>query len=294
MVENNMNLRETHIIGEQTREYIVGEQARSALERYHVVLTGTSYAQAPFSFVRHHPAISQILVSLAGTGEVLVDGEWRDCGPGQIYITPASTLHAYRALVDEEWKVCWVIYHDERSAFSIIPIERPLLLTLDALELAIAIDGLYHESLDRAESLLLTQWAHLIDVYAQRIIRQKSEDRRLFPLWKQVDTRLAHSWNNQELAALAGMSSEHLRRLCQQQHGCSPMRHITALRMQRAMALLISESASIEAISLRVGYENPFAFSTAFKNYTGVAPLLYRRQHGSSSTVQSALDQQIP
>ena len=293
MVENNIPLRETHIIGNQTREYIVGEAARSALERHHIVLTGISYAQAPFAFVRHQPAIGQILVSLEGAGEVLVDGEWLNCGPGQIYVTPASVFHAYRAYTDEFWKVCWVIYNDERSTLPVIPLERPALLALDAPELAIAIDGLYHESLGKAESTLLAQWAHLIDVYAQRIIKQKSEDRRLFPLWKQIDARLAYPWSNQELAALAGMSSEHLRRLCQQQYGCSPMRHVTALRMQRAMALLISESATIEAIALRVGYENPFAFSTAFKHYTGVAPVLYRKQHSSSISTQGISNQPI-
>jgi AraC-like DNA-binding protein/quercetin dioxygenase-like cupin family protein len=293
MVENNTNLRETHIIGEQTREYIVGESARPVLERHQIVLTGISYARKPFAFVRHHPAISQVLVSLEGMGEVLLDGEWRHCKAGQAYITPASVLHAYRACTDEIWKVCWVIYNDERRALPHISLERPTLLALEAPELAIAIDGLYHESLGQAESTLLAHWAHLVDVYAQRVIGQPSEDRRLFSLWKQVDASLAYPWNNQELAALAGMSSEHLRRLCQQEYGCSPMRHLTALRMQRAMALLISESANIEAIALRVGYENPFAFSTAFKHYTGLAPVMYRKQQSLAGGAQSAPKQSL-
>ncbi len=279
MAENNIHLRETHIIGLQTQEYIVGERARSALERYHIALAGISYAQKPFAFVRHHPTISQILVSLAGAGEVLVNGEWLNCGPGQVYLTPAAALHAYHARADESWKIGWVIFNEEQRARSIIPFERPLLLSTEAPELAIAIEGLYHESLGKAEETLLSQWAHLLDTYAQRIIRQQPEDRRLLPLWKQVDARLAHPWSNRELAALVGMSCEHLRRLCQQQYGCSPIKRVTALRMQRAMALLSSEGASIEVIALRVGYENPFAFSTAFKHYTGIAPSLYRKQH---------------
>jgi AraC-like DNA-binding protein/mannose-6-phosphate isomerase-like protein (cupin superfamily) len=278
MAENHIHLRETHIIGLHTREYIVGERARPALERHSIALAGISYAQTPFAFVRHHPSISQILVSLAGTGKVLVNGEWLNCGPDQVYLTPAAALHAYHARANENWKIGWIIFNEEQRAHPIIPLERPLLLSNEAPELAMAIEGLYHESLGKAEETLLSQWAFLIDAYAQRLIRQQPEDRRLLALWKQVDARLAHPWNNRELAGLVGMSCEHLRRLCQQQYGCSPIKRVTALRMQRAMALLSSESASIEVIALRVGYENPFAFSTAFKHYTGIAPSLYRKQ----------------
>ncbi|HEY4383580.1 MAG TPA: AraC family ligand binding domain-containing protein [Ktedonobacteraceae bacterium] len=192
MVENNIDLCETHIIGEQTREYIVGEQARSALERYHIMLAGISYAQVPFAFVRHRPAISQILVSLEGWGEVFLDGEWFSCGPGQVYLTPAAVSHAYRARSNEDWKICWVIYHSEQNVFPIIPLERPTLLSLNTPELVLAIEGIYHESLSQAEWTVLSQWAYLIDAYV---------------------------------------------------------------------------------------HENPFVFSTAFKRYTGVAPLLYRKQY---------------
>ena len=276
MLENNIQLRETHIVGEQTREYIVGARARPALDLYHIALAGISYAHPPFAFVRHRPSISQVLISLAGSGEVLVDREWLTCEPGMVYLTPAAAPHAYHARADQVWKVGWIMYNEEQSEFPLIPLQRPLLVSGEVQELALAIEGLYAECMGEAEDTLMYQWTHLIDTYVRRIIRQKTDDRRLTQLWKHVDARLASPWTNQALAELAGMSCEHLRRLCQQHYGCSPMKRVTWMRMQRAMVLLTGEGESIGQVALRVGYGNPFAFSTAFKRHTGVAPSLYR------------------
>ncbi len=59
------------------------------------------------------------------------------------------------------------------------------------------------------------------------------------------------------------------------------MNHVTALRMRQAMALLASESYTIETVAQQVGYDSPFAFSAAFKRHQGVSPSEYRQKaHG--------------
>lgn len=64
-----------------------------------VLLAGTSYAYGPFAFVRHCPAYSQILISLEGSGEVLINGEWLTCGPGMVYLTPDARRLLYKSLI---------------------------------------------------------------------------------------------------------------------------------------------------------------------------------------------------
>ncbi len=276
MIQTNTDLRETHIIGSNTREYIISPRMCQALSVYHMLLLGISYAYPPFGFVRLRPAMSQLLICLEGTGDVLVDGQWVRCTPGTAYLTPHGICHAYRASNEALWKVCWITYNDQSVVQPVISVDRPLLLEVEAQELVMVIEGLYHECMGQAEEAVLHQWTRLVQVYAQRILGQKQSDGRLLRLWKMVDARLAHHWSSEELAEHAGISSEHLRRLCQQQSGHSPMRHVTAMRMQRAMALLTSDSYSIAAIALSVGYENSFAFSTAFKRYVGMPPSVYR------------------
>lgn len=272
----NPDLREKHIIGSQTRESIVTPQVCRALSRYHIALAGVSYACAPFVFVRLRPQMSQVLACIEGEGEVWLNGGWERCRAGQVYLTPAHVFHAYHALEGCMWKVCWVSYDAQRMEHSLIRAEQPALVEGDGRGLLRALEGLYQECLGSDEEAVQHQWTHLVQVYARRHCEPMQGDQRLSRLWQTVDANLAHPWNSAALTRIAGMSAEHLRRLCQQQFSQSPMQHVTALRMQRAKALLVSDSASVESVAQRVGYENPFAFSTAFKRYTGMPPSAFR------------------
>lgn len=50
-------------------------------------------------------------------------------------------------------------------------------------------------------------------------------------------------------------------------------------RMKKAADLLISTDNSIQEISLQIGYENKSKFSTAFREYFGVTPVLFRKNN---------------
>jgi transcriptional regulator GlxA family with amidase domain len=54
------------------------------------------------------------------------------------------------------------------------------------------------------------------------------------------------------------------------------MQHVTHLRMRRAETLLQSTTAKLAVIARMVGYENVFAFSTAFRRIYHVPPSLRR------------------
>jgi AraC-like DNA-binding protein len=56
------------------------------------------------------------------------------------------------------------------------------------------------------------------------------------------------------------------------------MRQLAILRMRRAGMLLESTDQKIGAIARAVGYDNAFAFSTAFKRYAGASPAQYRER----------------
>ncbi|MCC6231431.1 MAG: helix-turn-helix transcriptional regulator, partial [Verrucomicrobiales bacterium] len=82
-------------------------------------------------------------------------------------------------------------------------------------------------------------------------------------------------WTLDDVARLAHMSGEHLRRICQRELGRSPMQHITFLRMRRAAELLASTQLKVEVVATEVGYQNPFVFSNTFKKWTGWRPSEY-------------------
>ncbi|WP_220198710.1 helix-turn-helix transcriptional regulator [Ktedonospora formicarum] len=277
MSESQINLRETHIVGSHTHEQIVGKQACQALSLHRIGLVGMSQARPPFRFERPRPFNSQLLLCLEGWGMILVDGEWQRCPPGTAYLTPPGVAHAYRAVEERPWSVCWVAYDDSLEQASIGG-ESTRQVQVDPQPLAAVIAGLYREYIGQAEPAAMQQWAELIALYAQRIIGPERQERRLQQLWEHVNQDISHDWSNEALANQLGISSEQLRRLCLQQLGESPMKYLTLLRMRRAMALLSSDSYSVEQVAMRIGYHNAFAFSTAFKRAAGVSPSAYRDQ----------------
>ncbi len=100
----------------------------------------------------------------------------------------------------------------------------------------------------------------------------------MLSLWERIDMNLAHPWTLGELCEAEAMSAEHLRRLCRRQTGRGPMHHVAFLRMRRAATLLESTRQKVNVIARTVGYENAFAFSTAFKRYLGASPDAYRKR----------------
>lgn len=273
MLEINASLGEKHIIGAQTQEWLISYKECAPFRMYGIALVGITQAGPQFCFERLAPTITQLLVGVEGEGEVWMDGDWRPFEAGNAFFTPAHAPHGYRAVPGKPWRVCWVIYTTEFRHGPTLGISKPQVAPVDVAPISSAIQNLHREAMGAAEPAMLRDWSSLVHAYAQRAIAPTG---RLQPLWSDVGLDLAHPWSVEDLADRAGMSLEHLRRLCHKEIDRSPMRYVTELRMRQAAALLASESYTIEEVASRVGYENPFAFSTAFKRCVGHSPSQYR------------------
>ncbi len=255
-------------IGKNTRELILGQASCPSLIPYGVQLVGTSEAVLGFRFERIAPGFVQILACLGGEGEVLIDNEWKRCSPGQAYITPQRMPHSYRAIKRSTWKLVWLQYDEANVTIE----EPPSLKTVDSPMFEQTFLGLYREQSTTAEHAVLASWAHLLDTTARRTLARQIHDPRLNELWELIASDLSRPWTLEEMADVANLSSEHLRRLCHATLHRSPMRHLTYLRMRHAAELLALSDMKIEVIGRLVGYDNQFAFSTAFKREIGLSP----------------------
>jgi AraC-like DNA-binding protein len=262
------HLREIHRIGGTSSEFLIHPEHCPALNRYAIGLAGVSLAGPAFRFVRHHPIRGQILVCFRGRGRVFVDNQWRRCEAGQAYVSPPARLHAYESL--GQWEVGWIGYAHGQIGKGAPNIAKPVLIEIDPRPLEHALWGLHQEISTRREPAMLDHWGEILGTLGVRIL-EPYRSSRLWRLWLIVQADLGKPWTLPALAQLSGYSAEHLRRLCMSEIGCSPMQHVTRLRMQQAISL-ISAGHTIAAAAHAVGYENTFAFSTAFKRQLGVAP----------------------
>ena len=273
ITDNTMTPREMHMIGGSTREWIVSAALCPALSAHDITLAGLTEAGPDFRFVRADPSIAQTLACTGGRGWVWIDGGWECCEAGQMYVTPPSAFHAYRADGAVPWKLCWVQSRENWLGIS----DCPRLLSGETGPLAEAISGLHREVMQPADPSFVPPWAFLVSAYARRLVQSGGGDPRLRRLWESVNADLSAPWTVEELARRVSLSPEHLRRLCQAELGVSPVRHVAALRMRRAAAFLASEAYTVEAVARLVGYDSPYAFSTAFKRRMGVPPSEYRQ-----------------
>jgi AraC-like DNA-binding protein len=88
----------------------------------------------------------------------------------------------------------------------------------------------------------------------------------------------AHRWTVAALAARVGMSRAAFAARFAGLVGEPPLTYLTGWRMTLAADLLRDTEATIATVARKVGYEDAFAFSVAFKRARGVSPSAWRRQ----------------
>jgi AraC-like DNA-binding protein len=265
-------------LGEDTREWVVRARTSPLLARRRIVRIGVSDAAHGLEFSRPNPQFSRVLACFSGRGEVLVDGAWRPCEPGCAYLTPASSPHGHRAVRGSRWGIAWIVYH--RRAPRHVAIDGPpRLVDADPEPLRLAALGLHREMLGVDPGPLAPHWLDLAHACAQRIARTSSDRAGLWRLWSEIAADPQHDWTLAEMAELAGVSPEQLRRRCLAEHGQAPMHRATLLKMRHAAGLL-DAGDSVASVAEAVGYRSRFAFSTAFKRCLGRSPSAHRRSRG--------------
>ena len=87
---------------------------------------------------------------------------------------------------------------------------------------------------------------------------------------------LGQGLGNSQLCRSIGMSPSNFQRCFKQETGFSPQRYAMELRLENARSRLMSGSDSIPLIATECGFSDRYAFSKAFRKYTGVSPARYR------------------
>jgi AraC family transcriptional regulator len=96
---------------------------------------------------------------------------------------------------------------------------------------------------------------------------------------RSMQENLGDSITIDDMARTAMFSKFHFSRMFQRVTGISPGRFLSALRLQEAKRLLLTESLTVADISYLVGYNSIGTFSSRFRMSVGVSPTIYR-QHG--------------
>ncbi|TWH44404.1 AraC-like DNA-binding protein [Rhodococcus rhodochrous J38] len=103
-----------------------------------------------------------------------------------------------------------------------------------------------------------------------------------------LHSKPAAPWNNDRLAAAAGVSRPTLARRFTALVGRPPMAYLAWWRVILAATLLRDTTETLATIADRVGYGSPYALSHAFEREFGTTPGRYRKQAVSRSAAASS------
>jgi AraC-like DNA-binding protein len=212
---------------------------------------------------------------------VSVRGAWQpyDAGtacllknPAAINIDPGD---------DTDWGYSFVCYTGTLGGIAADRFNGSLCRPWQASGLVQAIRGLHAEASGGNSPALVHHWVELIHGYVIGFSCPTKTDERVARAWRLISGNLKRDWSVDDMASAAMMSSEHFRRLCLKDLGCSPMKHLTTLRVEKAAELLSFTDSKIEAICEEVGYEYRSTFSNVFTKVFGVRPSAYRESKAS-------------
>ncbi len=191
-------------------------------------------------------------------------------------MAPPRVLNAFHTPAGTSWTFAWIRYEEPSWVRPLVGAGTPLRLKTGADELGRIIHGLRDEWAGPRDPAVIHHWINLVQAHARRLTRMWQGNERLWRFWEEVGTQLDAGWKLGSLAAKCHMSSEHLRRICHEELGRSPMEHLTFMRMQRAQEILEKTDEKIETVARMVGYSSSGVFSRAFVRCIGLKPTEYR------------------
>ena len=110
-------------------------------------------------------------------------------------------------------------------------------------------------------------------------------DPRIVVVLLEIERRLAEPLTVGALAAIAALSSSRFAHLFRGETGTTPIRHLQAVRMERARLLLDRTSLSVSDVMKRVGYADPSHFRRDFRRHHGTAPREWRQVGTGAASV---------
>lgn len=99
-----------------------------------------------------------------------------------------------------------------------------------------------------------------------------------------IHKNIAKDWSLESLAKEMGLSRNGFSTNFKNKLGESPIQYLTKIRLQESQKLLSTTELTIETIAEKVGYNDAFTFSKAFKRKIGLSPKDFRKEDLASKS----------
>ncbi|WP_440906213.1 AraC family transcriptional regulator [Catenovulum sp. SX2] len=276
-------------LGQRCVEHYLADDEFAALKSWQIYMGGLSVLEGDYHVARTLPQQHLVVFTVKGRGVWHADyPEFDYINTGDALFIPAGSPFNFKACLHQGWQTVWFIL-PAGGFWQSFPQQIKLIRSSTAIyddvgqQCVKILQGMLQERF--ADDVLSQQmhqtYAQQIYILLKRQLQQLDEVvdlnvKRVQALFRQVALQPEQKWTVERMCQQCNYSRAHLFRLCQQTFACSPLQKITQIRMQKAGLLLKTTQLSIQQIADLVGYDNPFNFSTRFKQWMKVSPSQYR------------------
>lgn len=249
----------------------------------YIAEAGISDLHPGYELGRTNPRFHLLLVTVLGKGKFFRPTSSHEVTVGSVLIVPAHVPFGYRPQKGR-WRFLWYHLREREKWRRLESGDATIWRTYLTKSLEGATEGFLRESRrrDPTSHRAAELYGELVALYIERElggqtdVADHSMTQQLYSLWDTAAENLKHAWTVEELAQIMGVSASHFHRICVTHAGVPPMKMITRLRMERAQELLIMYDYPVRIIADMIGYDNEFAFFTAFRKFSGVTPTQFR------------------
>lgn len=277
-----------------TTSYTVAINPHSEQTDYSVLFAGRSQTEPLHTVGPQVLDYFLIHYVVSGEGTFHSHGKTYSLQAGSSFFIFPGDLVSYVASEQHPWKYRWVALQGENVSQILREVgitpeypvyhaaqPSPRLRTLFAkiLEVLRKKDAAVHFESKGYLYILLSEYANIFKQSQRIALKPKSH------LHEQMEQAirwltLQHSQpvTIHELADSLGYHRTYLSKKFKEYTGVSPQQFLLRIRMERAVALL-QKSLTIKEVASSVGFNDALYFSKQFKNWYGIAPSEYRKQH---------------
>lgn len=301
-----MNISEEH----QVAEFMLPDMDST----FQIFAAHLRTVTSEWSYPRHSHPLFEVNLLLAGSQEMIVNGQRYVQAPGDLLLLRPEDVHESRALGAERMTYyCLHFNVDDRVLRELLcrdedflhggqsELARTIRPSLDKL-IGLTSGGAGIKLADKMRTLsaVFELFAGLSEGLAENGVSGVSGSRMNRVAaeiaaglekcveepasWEagdgegDADDAIADKTRETVAAVTAGLgySASSCNRMFRSVYGMSPRQYLSALKLKKAKLLLMEPELSVEAVSIRLGYKDIAHFSRQFKRWTGESPGKFR------------------
>ena len=227
---------------------------------------------------------------LSGQGYFYMNNRKYTLKAGQCFFIPPVTSSLYKAEPSNPWTYIWICFNGENAPTlcehchltgetpvqqldSVLPYRETILEMMSHPQLTPSGEAYIQSGLYRIIALLEEEF------HACYTTMESNDNFYITQAVDYIKKSPLQDITVTDVADYLHISRSHLYGLFKKHLGTTPQAFLTSAKIINARDLLTITDIPVSSVAISCGYQNPFAFSRAFKKETGMTPREYREKY---------------